>query len=105
MFKVIDTDKNVELTAKFNLGDEVVITNYHGYSKGVVTGIMGSTNEKGTVIYYNIELYVNKRSAPKIKKVFEPYVFGTVKEALLFLAEQSEKEEKEDEESEKNSKK
>lgn len=100
MFKVIDTDKNVEMSAKYELGQEVVITSFQGYRKGVVTGIIGSTNEKGTVIYYNVELYVGKHAAPKVKKVLEPYVYGNVKEALQALEEQSEKQDFEDAEEE-----
>lgn len=87
MLRIIDEERNVDMTAKFNLGQEVCITSFQGYRKGVITGISAQTNEKGTILMYNIELYVGKKSAPKFKKVPEKQVFNTPKDALAALAE------------------
>lgn len=87
MLRIIDEDKNVDMTAKFKLGQEVCITSFQGYRKGVITGISAQLNDKGAVLMYTIELYVGKKSAPKIKKVLEKHIFHTPKDALAALAE------------------
>lgn len=94
MLQIIDSDRNVNLTAKFNLGQEVCVTNYTGYRKGVITGITSQTNSKGTIILYTIELYVGKKQPPKIlKKQLEKHIYNTASDALAALAEQAAKEE------------
>lgn len=87
MLRIIDESRNIDLTAKYNLGQEVVVTGFQGYRKGVVTGISAQTNDKGTVFVYTVEMYVNKKSAPKIKKCLEKHLYGNVKDALAALAE------------------
>lgn len=87
MVRIIDETKGLDQTAQFSLGQEVVVTNFQGYRKGVVTGISVNTNDKGTVFIYTVELYVGKKSAPKIKKCLEKHLYGTVKEALVALSE------------------
>lgn len=91
MVQIIDTEKGLDMTAKFNLGQEAVVIGFQGYRKGVITGISANTNDKGTVFIYTVELYVGKKSAPKIKKCLEKHLYATVKEALVALAELAEK--------------
>lgn len=86
MVQIIDEEKSLNMTTKFNLGQEVVLTSYQGYRKGVVTGISINTNDKGTVILYSVELYVGKKSAPKVKKCLEKHLYNTVRDALAALS-------------------
>lgn len=86
MVRIIDETAGLDLAAKFNLHQEVVVTSFQGYRKGVVTGISANTNDKGTVFIYTVELYVGKKAAPKIKKCLEKHLYGTVKEALVALS-------------------
>lgn len=87
MVRIIDETKGLDKTAQFNLGQEVVVTNFQGYRKGVITGISANTNDKGTIFIYTVELYVGKKVAPKIKKCLEKHLYSTVKEALAALSE------------------
>ena len=87
MLRVIDESKNIDLTAKFELGQEVYMTSYQGYRGGVITGISACGNDKGVVFVYNVEQYVSKKSAPKTRKCLEKHLFRTVKDALKALAE------------------
>ena len=101
MFRIVDDARGIDMTAKFELGQEVIVICYQGYRKGVITGISGQTNDKGTIIMYNVELYVNRKAAPKIKKCLEKHIFSDVKDALSALAEQANTiEEHEDEKTE-----
>lgn len=93
MLRIIDEEKNVDMTAKFKLGQEVCTTSFQGYRKGVVTGISAQETDKGVALLYTIELYVGKKSAPKIKKCLEKHVYHTPKDALNALAERAEKQE------------
>lgn len=86
MLRIIDEERSIDMTAKFKVGQEVCITSYQGYRKGVVTGIAAKCNEKGVILIYTVELYVGKKSTPKIKKVTEKSVFTSPKEALAALA-------------------
>lgn len=90
MVRIIDEAKGLDMTAKFNLGQEIVVTSYQGYRKGVITGVSANTNDKGTVFIYTVELYVGEKSAPKVKKCLEKHIYGTVKEALTALSEMEE---------------
>ena len=87
MIRIIDETKGLDMTAQFDLGQEVVVTSYQGYRKGVVTGISANTNDKGTIFVYLVELYVGKKAAPKIKKCLEKHLYSTVREALAALSE------------------
>lgn len=86
MLRIIDEEKSIDVTAKYALGQEVCVTSYQGYRKGVITGISAKMNEKGVLILYTVELYVGKKQPPKIKKCAEKAVFLTPKEALAALA-------------------
>lgn len=90
MVRIIDETRGLDMTAKFNLGQEIVVISYQGYRKGVITGVSANTNDKGTVFMYTVELYVGKKSAPKVKKCLEKHIYGTVKEALVALSEMEE---------------
>nr|DAF63769.1 MAG TPA: hypothetical protein [Podoviridae sp. ctz6O13] len=86
MLHIIDESKGLDMAAKYDLNQEVVVTSFQGYRKGVVTGITASTNEKGTVFLYTVEFFVKKNAAPKVKKCLEKHLYGTVKEALAALS-------------------
>lgn len=87
MFRIIDEERKIDMTAKYALGQEVTVIHYQGYRKGVVRGIIGASNSKGTVLQYNVEFYVHKGAAPKIKKFLESHVYANPKEALKALSE------------------
>ena len=93
MLQLIDESRNVNMTAKFQIGQEVVLTSYQSYRKGVVAGISAQTNEKGSVFLYTIELFVGKKSAPKFKKCLEKHLYENVKDALEALAKKEEESE------------
>jgi len=87
MVQIIDESNGLNMTAKFNLGQEIVATGYQGYRKGIITGISANTNDKGTIFIYSVKFYVGKKAAPKIKKCLEKHLYATVKEALTALSE------------------
>lgn len=90
MLQIIDESTGLNMAAKFNLNQEVVVTSFQGYRKGVVAGITASTNNKGTVFIYTVEFYVKKNMPPKVKKCLEKHLYSTVKEALAALSEMEE---------------
>lgn len=91
MLRVID--EGLDMTAKYDIGSEVVLTGYQGYRRGTVTGVSVQKNSKGTVFVYTVELYAGKHAAPKVKKCLEKYLFSNVRDALQALSEMAEKEE------------
>lgn len=105
MLKIFDDERNIDMTAKYQLGQEVVITGYQGYHKGRIAGIAAMTNDKGTVFMYTIELYAGRKAAPKTKKCPENHVYPNVHDALIALAEIEKKRDEEEAENTKTLKK
>ena len=105
MLRIIDEERSIDMTAKYQLGQEVVITGYQGYHKGKVVGLAGMSNDKGTVFMYTIELYAGRKSAPKVKKCPENRVYPNVHDALIALADIEKKRDEEEAENAKTLKK
>lgn len=105
MLRIIDEERSIDMTAKYQLGQEVVITGYQGYHKGKVVGLAGMSNDKGTVFMYTIELYAGRKSASKVKKCPENHVYSNVHDALIALADIEKKRDEEEAENAKTLKK
>lgn len=90
MVQIINEATGLNMTAKFDLNQEVIVTTFQGYRKGVVVGISVNTNNKGTVFLYAVEFFVGKKGTSKIKKCLEKHLYSTVKEALTALSKQEE---------------
>ena len=94
MLRIIDESKEIDMTAKFEVGQEVVVTEIQSYRKGVVAEIGVLANEKKTTFSYVVEMYVGKNSSSKFRRYPEHEVHATVREALMALSEKAEEAEK-----------